>query len=1049
MGALCTGRAGADPGGGADTAAEADQGYSRQILGWRRLAWCPTLRLPRPVVLRLYAAVHCAATTPPETLMHSTLILRAALPLLAALHPATLRCEYARSPLGIDIARPELGWQLRSAARDQFQSAYQVLAATSPARLTPDRADLWNSGRVVSGQSQHLEYLGKALLSRQRVWWTVRVWNQHGRRSAFAKEAWWEMGLLRRQDWRASWIALPPSTPPDQGGPCPFFRREFTLPSIVSARAYVTARGLYQLYINGHPVGNAIFPPGFTDYHKRILYQTYDITRLLRSGRNVVGLVLGDGWYCGHVGWGGRHNYGPYPEGLLQLQVRTLRGSTVTVATGRGWTASFGPILSSDLYMGEDYDARKEMPGWSTPGFDATGWRAVRCSPLVCAVAEEADSSGGRAVYSAGARALASTTSLLARNCKTEGAGVSQSAAVAHLAGLEGGLLHLQAQWAPPAQRVATVWPVARWTTSSGATIFDLGQNLAGRASVELDGPAGQQVTLRYAEMLNPDRTLYTANLRKARATDTYTLRGSTGGEAYEPAFTFHGFRYVELSGYSGPIGSRTLRAVVISSAVRRTGSFACSSRLINQIQHNIWWSEQANYLCIPTDCPQRDERLGWMGDAEVFAPTACFNADAMQFLGKWTHDVQDAQSAEGGFSDVSPRVLDIADGAPAWGDAGVIVPWVLARQYGDLRILGQRYGSMARWLNYIRKANPGGIWRNRLNNNFGDWLNVNDPTPPDLLATAYYARDAHIMARAASLLGRAQEAASYGSLWQEIRAAFDRAYVNPQTGELKGGSETAYALALGFDLAPQALRLRIGGRLAQDIEQKHEGHLTTGFVGTACLLEALSSTGHLDLAYRLLESTTYPSWGFEIIHGATTIWERWDGWTPNKGFQDAGMNSFNHYAFGAVGHWMYSRIGGIRPDPARGDYQHVLFEPRPGGGITWSRETFQSLYGPVRCSWRADHGKLHVSVAIPANCSAVLVLPTRDASGVRESGRRLAGDPGVRRAYSLEGGVHVELGSGDYDFEAATAALPLQQGFSRPAAAQPGLPRRRPAQAE
>lgn len=645
-----------------------------------------------------------------------------------------------------------------------------------------------------------------------------------------------------------------------------YLRKTFTTArKVARARAYVSAKGLYKFFIDGKQVSHDIFTPGWTDYKKRIQYQTYDITPFLTGESHEIGMVVGDGWYCGHVGLAGRENYGPKPMGLCQIKVDYDDGSSATIVTDSSWRVGTGPIVENDLLMGENYNAGREPGNWMTPDVDN-----LDTVPLV-------------------------------------------------------------GQHSPTVRKLVELKPKTLSEPKPNVFVYDLGQNMVGWARLKVRGAKGDKVTLRFAEMLNPDKTIYTTNLRSAKCTDTYTLAG-TGEEIYEPSFTFHGFRYVEITGYPGKPAKDAITGIVVGSNVPQTGKFECSNPMVNKLQHNIFWGQRGNYLEAPTDCPQRDERLGWMGDAQIFARSAAFNNDIAAFMTKWTQDVEDAQGREGGFSDVSPRIGDMSDGAPAWGDAGVIVPWTMYLAYGDTRLLERRYDSMKAWIDYIDSVNPDHIWIKRSNNNFGDWLNVNADMPREVLATSYFAHSTDLFSRMAEILGHHEDAAKYRALRDQIKAAYMREFVSAD-GKIKGDTQTCYVLALWFDLVPATMRPMIAKRLTDDIMIARKGHLSTGFVGVGYLCPTLSSIGATDVAYTLLENDSYPSWGYSIKHGATTIWERWDGWTEEKGFQDPGMNSFNHYSLGSVGEWMASTVAGIDLDPKQPGYKHIIIHPEPGGG--------------------------------------------------------------------------------------------------------------------
>jgi alpha-L-rhamnosidase len=1043
-----------------------------------------------------------------------------------------LRCEWAVNPLGIDARQPRLSWVLESTRRGTMQSAYQVLVASSEALLRADRGDLWDSGRVESDQSIQIAYGGPALASGRRVYWKVRVWDEHRQPSAYSEAAWWELGLLEPQDWKAKWIAFPHpaapypaalsltdvpwigypqegSSPPardevlllrralelpaeakmrsatlliaaaggfylrvngvwvgagramtlvdlrddllpgrneiglacpggpgngsiaarlvvefetgaplvlstdsaweagrqsaaehragafpsaawvgarEQGrfeeglrggrwfrqdrllakppmGPAPYLRKSFSITKpLRAARLYATALGVYELRLNGRRVGEDVLAPGWTDYTKRVQYQTYDVTPLLQTGANALGVILGDGWYAGHIGWeGARAYYGTVPMARVLLRLEYADGSSETVGSDASWKGATGPILYSDFLKGEMYDARRERDGWDRSGFPESGWTSV-----------------------------------------TEPSAPD---------------IQIAAQQGPPVQKTQELRARSVSEPEPGRFVFDLGQNMVGWARLKVRGPAGTRVDLRFSEMLNPDGTLYTINLRAARSADGYVLKGTKAGEVFEPRFTFHGFRYVEVRGYPGRPSLDAVTGVVVHSVIPATGSLETSSELVNQLHRNIDWGQRGNFLSVPTDCPQRDERLGWTGDAQIFARTACLNRDVAGFFTKWMIDLEDAQSAEGGFPNVAPRLLSLEDGAPAWADAGVIVPWTMYECYGDVALLARHYQAMVRWLRYVDAANPDHLWRFRVNNNYGDWVSVNSNTPRDVVSTSFFAHSARLLSQAAQVLGKTEDARRYEELFQAIRAAFNEEFVTP-SGRITGNTQTGYALALRFDLLPEDKRALAARYLVEDIERN--GGLTTGFVGVRHLLPALSEAGRDDVAYRLLLSETFPSWGYSIKHGATTIWERWDGWTQEKGFQDTGMNSFNHYSFGSVGEWMYRFLAGIDADPDGPGHKRLLIRPRPGGGLSFARASYESVYGRVATEWRLEGGGLALKVMVPPNTTATVYVPGAASSSVTEGGIAVDRAPGVR-LLRREGTSSVYgVGAGAYDFRVA-----------------------------
>ncbi|WP_093769563.1 alpha-L-rhamnosidase [Streptomyces sp. F-7] len=702
-------------------------------------------------------------------------------------------------------------------------------------------------------------------------------------------------------------------------------RREFSLrrQKVRRARLYVTALGLYEAHLNGVRVGRDHLAPGWTDYRTRVQYQTHDVTELVRSGGgNALGVYLAPGWYAGNVGMFGPHQYGRHPALLAQLEVDYADGTTQRVTSDTGWSASTGPVVTADLLDGEKYDARKETPGWTSPGFDDGDWLR----------AGEAD------------EALPP---------------------------------QIVAQADPPVRVTQELTPAGVTEPEPGVFVFDLGRNMVGSVRLRVKGPAGTVVRLRHAEVLNPDGTLYTANLRTAKATDTYILKGG-GTETYEPRFTFHGFRYVEVTGFPGTPTTRTVTGRVMHTDAPATLTFATNSPMLNQLHTNITWGQRGNFLSVPTDTPARDERLGWTGDINVFAPTAAYTMESARFLTKWLTDLRDAQTPEGSFTHVAPDVGHLGDGAAGWGDAGVTVPWALYQAYGDLRVLKDAWPSVVAWLGYLEQHSDGLL---RPADGFGDWLNVDDETPKDVIATAYFAHAADLAARMAHELGR--DPAPHENLYRRIRDAFQRAYIDT-AGRVKGDTQTAYVLALSMGLVPDELKDAAAARLVALIEAR-DWHLSTGFLGTPRLLPVLTDTGHTDVAYRLLTQRTFPSWGYQIDHGATTMWERWDSLRPDGTFQDPGMNSFNHYAYGSVGEWMYAHIAGIAP--GRPGYREVVVRPRPGGGINEARATLTSVRGPISTRWKHRHGHFELTCSLPANTTAQVWIPASATDRVQHTG--------------------------------------------------------------
>lgn len=699
---------------------------------------------------------------------------------------------------------------------------------------------------------------------------------------------------------------------------------------IRSARLSLTALGIYECEINGCAIGDDVFAPGWTDYRKRVQYHSYDVTAQLRTGENVLGVTLGDGWYCGYVGWRDRQNYGERPALLAELVVTLTDGSTIVYASNESWKVRKGPILENDLLMGESYDARLEMPGWSDGGFDDSSWDSVMTLP---------------------------------------DPGIERNLSLG-----------------PSVRSHERLRPISELRNQE-SRIFDFGQNFAGRVRIKVRAREGVILKIRHAEVLAQDGSPYYENLRKARATDFYICRGGEE-ETWEPRFTFHGFRYAEIFGLE-PSHKLEIEGIVLHSEMPGIGHFSCSNPLLNQLQRNIIWGQKSNFLEVPTDCPQRDERLGWTGDAQVFVRTACFNMDVSRFFHKWMRDIRDAQGPEGAVPAFvpDPRPLQSGsgrDGGPAWSDATIICPWTIYLCYGDRKILEDHYESMKQYVTCLLNECSRDFIRCHPELDkptcFGDWLaldggdELSGLTPHDLIGTAFLAYDLQIMRSIAAILGNDGDAAHFEACHESVIKAFRRRFISPD-GVLTSTTQTAYVLVLRFGLLPSELRPAAVRELVRNI-QNRDTHIGTGFVGTPYLLEVLESSGHLDLAYQLLEQETFPSWLFPVKNGATTIWERWDGWSPEKGFQDPKMNSFNHYAYGAVGEWMVRSVAGLELDPEQPGYRRVIFCPRPGGTLTWAEAALDSPQGRVAIRWELQEDGLLVDVTIPVGVEAILDVP-------------------------------------------------------------------------
>lgn len=737
-------------------------------------------------------------------------------------------------------------------------------------------------------------------------------------------------------------------------------RTDFTLPGKKVRRAtlYATALGDYDLYLNGKRVNDDYFGPGWTDYTRRVLYRAYDASGFLQQGKNAWGIVLGDGWYSAYIGFKPeRDHYGTRTRAMAELHVEYGDGSRSVVRTGRDWKSSTGAMLESDFLMGEVYDARKEPAGWATARFDARDWGPVD-------------------------------------------AGAELKPVVEPHAG-------------PPVRVFRELQTVNQKQVAPGTWVLDMGQNFAGVVRLKVREARGKQIRLRFAERLNPDGTIYVTNLRAARATDTYICAGS-GEETWIPRFTFHGYQYVEVQGLSGKPGPETVVGLALSSDTPEVGSFASSDRTLNRLFQNVYWTQRANFIDIPTDCPQRDERLGWTGDAQVYVRTATLVTDVQAFFRKWLQDLADGQRTDGQFPMIAPVKVAGDDGGPAWADAGTICPWAIYWAYGDRRLLERQYPSMVKFVEFCRQRSTPELLPPARYHCFGDWLSIQADTPKDVIYTAYFALSTKLTAKAAQVLGKTVEAARFEDLFQRIKAAFNRAYVNPD-GRIRGDTQACYVLALAVDLVDGDRAKAAARYLVEDIE-KRGGHLSTGFIGTKDLMLVLASIGRNDVAYRLIHNDTFPSWGFTIKHGATSIWERWDGWTPDKGFQDPGMNSFAHYSFGAVYQWMSENIGGLRQEaPA---WKTFRIAPQPGGRLTHARVGLVSPYGPIESNWRIEGKRFHLEVVVPPNTGATVEVPLREKGAVTVEGKALAALPGVRLVEKRDGVAVVSVVPGRYRFE-------------------------------
>ncbi len=1027
--------------------------------------------------------------------------------------PKDLRCEYGANPLGIDTPAPRLTWQVNDDRYGAVQAAYQVAVSTDP-KMADEARVVWDTGKVESDSCVLVPYAGKPLTSATRYYWRVRTWDGQGQASPHSEPAWFEMGLLKAEDWIAKWIAPPADEPQEPELPwgdwiwndevkgdkaTAFFRAVVDLPigvrihkatlritadnsftafmngrriavgadyrqivkldtshqlepglnilavevkndtgpagliytlrvelndgkvvdtvsgpeaktfakavdhwnqpsfdddawrkasvvgpygcepwkqlkeppgpqrsqyvrkefkvgaGVARARVYATGLGTYVLHINGQRVGDDIFAPGWTKYDKRIQYRTFDVTKLLNEGDNAIGAILGNAWWSSGLGWLSVRETAD--QGLLltaQLRIDYEDGRSETVATDTTWKLHPSPITRNTLYHGETHDARLEISGWDRPGLDEKDWK-----PAI--------------------EAKSPTQQLCAQ--------VGEPIRVTQELKVE--------QISEPAK---------------GTYIFDFGQNASGYVRIKVKGPAGTKIRLRFGEVLDNDGTLYRANYRSAEATDYYVCRGE-GEEVWEPTFTYRGFQLCEVTGWPGVPDRDSLTFRVLHSAAAPAGEFECSNWLINRVQRAITWGQRSNMHSVPTDCPQRDERLGWMGDAQIFAPTACWNMNMAPFFAKWMRDIVDSQAPDGATTDVAPTVVVHGPAAPGWGDAVTVVPWTVYRFYGDTRIIEENYDAMVRWVEYMRGKAKDGLLYDR--KGYGDWVPV-VTSPSEPIGAAYYYHSTKLVSKMAAVIGKKADADKYAELANRIAERFNSEYLDKSANYLEG-TQAANLLPLHFGITPPDQRKAVFENIVKDVKTRGD-HLSTGFLASAMLLPTLTRFGQQDLAYRVATQSDYPSLGYMVTHGATTIWERW-----NSDKMDPSMNSRNHFAFGSAGEWYFETLAGIQPDPDAPGFKHFIIHPQPTGDLTWVKATYPSAYGMIESHWELCEGTLVLNVSIPANTSARVHVPVAGseppmiAAGTDEEAVKLVKQVGT------EAGCNVyEVPAGRYQFIAA-----------------------------
>jgi len=884
-----------------------------------------------------------------------------------------LRVEYLENPKGIDITTPRFSWVLSGDGYNRTQSAYKITVSSS--KDFSEDSKVWNSGKIASNQTNQISYNGSALISGAKYFWNVTVWDENGI-SSKSEIAFWSMGNLDFIDWQAQYIGhnvgyikkdkytelyLPPAR---------YLRHAFNInKKIKRATAYTTALGLYELRLNGNKVGDDYLLPGWTDYDKRLYYQTFDITNQLSYGENVIGAIIADGWYSGYIGYAllvrldkVREFYGVNPSFMGQIKIEYEDGTSEIIASNENtWKANQGPILEADIIMGETYDARLEHHNWDKAGFDDSKWSKPKRYTLP------------------NGKLMASPTTAI--------------------------------------KKQETLKPIEITEPKPGTYIFDLGKNIAGIAALKTQGAVGTKITLRFGEILKSDGTLLTENLRRARATDTYILNGN-GIETWEPRFTYHGFQFVEVTGLTETPTLETITGKQLSSIKTDASTFTSSNPMNNTLFENIKTTQAANFLDIPTDCPQRDERLGWTGDAQVFVRSATYNADVASFFTKFCIDLDDAQRWYGAYPNFAPFPFSRpGQYSPAWMDAGIIIPYTMMQVYNDTRIVEYMYEGMQKFMEFQEKASTDYL-RPGAGKNWGDWLAVNEKTSHDFIASAYYGYDAKLMAEMAMAIGKTEDAKKYSQDFENIKKAFSKKYILAN-GNTTEDAMTTYALALYFDLYPEALAQKGAARLAEKIEAN--GYkFATGFLGTKHVMLALSKYGFHDVSYKLFLQKEYPSWGYSIENGSTSIWERWNSFTKDNSKNsdlNAAMNSFSHYAFGSVAEWMFQYAAGI--DTNGYGYNNIIIKPAITKDLKFINGSTKTINGKITSNWNIKGSHLYMTVIIPVNTTAKIHIPTHKTSQIKLNNTALRKNKSHRVLTANETETIIEVGSGSYEIKA------------------------------
>jgi alpha-L-rhamnosidase len=898
----------------------------------------------------------------------------------AQLQVNRLRCEYLENPLGIDITAPRLSWELSAPERGVVQTAYRILVASNPEKLAHDEGDLWNSGKISSDSSVSVVYKGSPLQSRMGCYWKVEVWDNKQNAGAWSQPAYWSMGLLHPADWSAKWTSLDTFFATDQPHAvhtrlsARYFRKAFDVnKKIKQAILYISGLGIYEAYINGHRVGDQVLSPDPTEYEKRVFYNTFNVTGYLEQGANAIGTILGNGRFF-TMRWGKGDipsitNFG-YPKMLLQLEITYADGTTQKVVSDNSWKVNpFGPVLANNEYDGEDYDATKEMPGWTKPGYNDSQWIQAELTSAPCD--------------------------------------------------------NLEAQMDPLIKVMDSLQPKSIHVLKPDDYIFDVGQNMVGWVRLHIPhGRKGDTVTLRFAERLKDNGSLYTDNLRSAEATDHYIMK--SGAQTWEPGFTYHGFRYVEITGYPGKPSLDAIQGRVVYDDLPIIGHFETSNAVINQIYHNAFWGIRGNYRGMPTDCPQRDERMGWLGDRAVGSYGESFIFDNNTLYAKWLQDIQDAQLPDGSIPDVAPTYWKVYSDNMTWPGAYLIITHMLYHQFENDRPMELHYASMKKWLYYMRDK----YMKNDImtKDTYGDWcmppesptlIHSKDPsriTAGDVLGTAFYYRMLELMQKFAHRLGKTDDEQQWADFAAKVRTAFNEKFLDTTNDEYSNNTATANLLALAFHLAPDSIRHSVFEHVVNTTMNDFHGHVSTGLVGAQVLMRGLTRNGRPDIAYKLATNTTYPSWGYMARHGATTIWELWNGNTANPA-----MNSGNHVMLlGDLVVWYYEDLAGIKSDDEAVGFKKIIMKPVPVGNLKFVNASYHSVHGIIKSAWRIENGNFHWQISVPANTTAEVYMPATSEADVTESGKPAANVQDVKWLHSDGKYVVYQVGSGNYDFESS-----------------------------